>query len=84
MINDIGPAFAYKMCWFHGASSMKPTRQEGVFSRFQAPSAKYGQYKNTITMNNNKTLKKQILITNVKAVASRNPEKTNKAVSFLL
>lgn len=63
---------------------MKPTRQEAVFSHFQAPSAKYAQYKNTITMNNNKTLKKQILITNVKAVASRNPEKRTKAVSFLL
>lgn len=64
---------------------MKPTRQEGVFSHFQAPSAKYAQYKNTITMNNNnKTLKKQILIINVKAVASRNLEKRTKAVSFLL
>lgn len=63
---------------------MKPTRQEGVFSHFQAPSAKYAQYKNTITMNNNKTLKKQILIINVKAVASRNLEKRTKAVSLLL
>lgn len=63
---------------------MKPTRQEGVFSHFQAPSAKYAQYKNTITMNNNKTLKKQILLINVKAVASRNLEKRTKAVSFLL
>lgn len=63
---------------------MKPTRQEGVFSHFQAPSAKYAQYKNTITMNNNKALKKQILIINVKAVASRNLEKRTKAVSFLL
>lgn len=63
---------------------MKPTRQEGVFSHFQAPSVKYAQYKNTITMNNNKTLKKQILIINVKAVASRNLEKRTKAVSFLL
>lgn len=63
---------------------MKPTRQEGAFSHFQAPSAKYAQYKNTITMNNNKTLKKQILIINVKAVASRNLEKRTKAVSFLL
>lgn len=63
---------------------MKPARQEGVFSHFQAPSAKYAQYKNTITMNNNKTLKKQILIINVKAVASRNLEKRTKAVSFLL
>lgn len=63
---------------------MKPTRQEGVFSHFQAPSAKYAQYKNTITVNNNKTLKKQILIINVKAVASRNLEKRTKAVSFLL
>lgn len=63
---------------------MKPTRQEGVFSHFQAPSAKYAQYKNTITMNNNKTLKKQILIINVKAVASQNLEKRTKAVSFLL
>lgn len=64
---------------------MKPTRQEGVFSHFQAPSAKYAKYKNTITMNNNnETLKKQILITDVKAVASRNPEERKKAVPFLL
>lgn len=63
---------------------MKPTRQESVFSHFQAPSAKYAQYKNTITRNNNKTLKKQILIINVKAVASRNLEKRTKAVSLLL